>query len=107
MSTGYETTRYELTLFVCGASELSARAIANTQVLCEGHLRGHYQLSVVDVNEEPAMAAIHKVVAAPTLVKHRPLPRRKLVGDLADTGMVLLSLEIPIADHVAAAGWPA
>jgi len=91
-------TSYELTLFVSGASELSARAIANARTLCDGHLDGRYQLNVVDVHEDPAAAVDSDVVAAPTLVKHRPLPVRKLVGDLSDTHRVLLALDLPRAE---------
>ena len=92
---GPEEACYELTLFVSGASDLSARAIANARQLCEIHLDGRYHLSVVDVHDDPAAVLSTQVVAAPTLVKNRPLPVRKLVGDLSDTDKVLLALELP------------
>ena len=34
------TSSYELTLFVNGASERSAQAIANVRALCDAHLAG-------------------------------------------------------------------
>jgi circadian clock protein KaiB len=88
-------TRVELTLIVSGASELSARAIANATSLCEGHLKGHYHLSVVDLHEAPSSALSGQVVAAPTLVRTQPLPMRKFVGDLAQTENVLAALGLP------------
>lgn len=91
-------TCYQLTLFVSGASDLSARAIANARQLCDLHLDGRYHLSVVDVHENPAAALKSRVVAAPTLVKNQPLPVRRLVGDLSHTDKVLLALELPVAD---------
>ncbi len=87
---------YELTLFVSGASDLSARAITNARLLCETHLDGRYQLSVVDVHENPAALLSSRVLAAPTLVRSRPLPVRMLVGDLSHTDKVLLALELPV-----------
>jgi hypothetical protein len=36
-----------------------------------------------------------RVLAAPTLVRSRPLPVRLLVGDLSDTTKVLKVLELP------------
>jgi circadian clock protein KaiB len=90
-----DTTRYELTLFVNGASDLSARAIANAKRLCEVHLHDRYQLAVVDVHEDPAAVLIGQVLAAPTLLKSSPLPVRKLVGDLSQTAKVLLALDLP------------
>jgi circadian clock protein KaiB len=94
-----DETPYELTLFVNGASDLSARAITNATELCELHLAGRYHLSVVDVHEDPAAVLHSRVVAAPTLVKNLPLPVRKLVGDLSHTQRVLVALDLPAAGH--------
>jgi circadian clock protein KaiB len=85
---------YTLTLFVTGASELSGRAIANVRALCELHLFGRYTLEVVDVLRDPSMMSTYDVVAAPTLIKEWPLPKRMLVGDLSDTARVLKALDI-------------
>ena len=88
-------SRYDLTLFVSGASALSARAVANARRLCETHLDGRHDLAVVDVNDDPATAARTGVVVAPTLVRNRPLPVRRLVGDLSATDKVLAALDLP------------
>jgi circadian clock protein KaiB len=85
---------YSLTLFVTGASELSGRAIANVRALCEQHLAGRYTLEVVDVLRDPSMMSVYDIVAAPTLIKERPLPKRMLVGDLSDTARVLKALDV-------------
>jgi circadian clock protein KaiB len=84
--------RPELTLFVSGASDLSARAIADATELCDVRLRGRYRLSVVDVHEDPAATLSSGVHAAPTLVRPSPLPMRRCVGDLSDADAVLLRL---------------
>ena len=60
-----EDVVYELALFVSGASDLSARAIANAARICEAHLSGRYHLSVVDVHEDPAALLGSRVVARP------------------------------------------
>jgi circadian clock protein KaiB len=89
-----DSARYELTLFVTGASALSARAIDSVRALCETHLLGRYELNVVDVHRNPALVTSSGVLASPTLVKDHPLPRRMLVGDLSDAKRVLLALDI-------------
>lgn len=86
---------FELTLIVSGASDLSARAIANATGMCEEHLSGRYHLSVVDLHEAPASVSSGQVLAAPTLVRTQPLPMRKFVGDLSRTDRVLAALGIP------------
>jgi circadian clock protein KaiB len=94
---------FELTLIVSGASELSARAIANARQFCELHLKSRYHLSIVDLHEEPASVGGGLVVAAPTLVKNHPLPVRKFVGDLSRTDNVLLALGISAVGSIDAA----
>jgi circadian clock protein KaiB len=88
------TEQYELTLFVSGASESSARAITNIREICDAHLGGRHQLDIVDLNQEPGLAGTHHVLATPTLIKDRPLPLRMLVGDMSDHVKVLLALDI-------------
>jgi circadian clock protein KaiB len=90
---------YKLSLFVSGASDLSARAIGNARRVCENHLCGRYELSVVDVNEDPAALLGSRVVAVPTLVKSWPLPVRMLVGDLSDTEKVISSLDLRLSSE--------
>jgi circadian clock protein KaiB len=79
-------------LFVTGMTERSSRAIANARSICEKHLRDRYDLHIVDLYREPERARTDEIVAAPTLVRMRPLPLRRLVGDLSDTSRVLRSL---------------
>ena len=88
---------YELTLFVSGASDLAARAIANARKLCDVHLHGRCHLSVVDVHEDPAAVLSSRLLATPTLVKNLPLPVRRIVGDLSQTDKVLRALDLPAA----------
>jgi circadian clock protein KaiB len=89
-----EKPDYLLTLFVAGASEMSARAIGNVRSICEQHLAGRYQLGVVDIHRDATLMRQYDVVAAPTLVRVSPLPKRMLVGDLSDTARVLATLDI-------------
>jgi circadian clock protein KaiB len=88
------TEPYALTLFVSGASDASALAIANVRRICDEHLSGRHQLSIVDLNQEPNLAADHQVLATPTLIKDRPLPSCILVGDMSDEVRILLALDV-------------
>jgi circadian clock protein KaiB len=82
---------YVLTLFVNGATELSARAITAARYLCDTSLPGRHRLSVVDIHDAPVGT---RVLAVPTLVKDLPLPVRMVVGDLSHVEDVLGALEI-------------
>lgn len=89
--------QYDLILFVSGASEISARAIADARLLCELHLKGRYRLAVVDLHDDPAAVLSAHVFAAPTLVRNRPLPVRRAIGNLSNAGRVLAALDLPLA----------
>ncbi len=94
---GLGAEHYELTLFVSGASVSSERAIRNAQALCETHLPGRYELTIVDVNQTPELTSGSGVLATPTLWKRRPFPTRTVVGSLADGDRVLRSLDVRVA----------
>jgi circadian clock protein KaiB len=88
------TQRYVLRLYVTGMTARSARAINNIRAICEEHLRGRYDLEVVDVYQQPVLARGEQIVAAPTLVKQLPLPLRRIIGDMSDKDRVLLGLDL-------------
>lgn len=87
-------SRYALCLYVAGATENSASAIANLRAVCDTHLAGRYELEVVDVYQEPLLALERHILAAPTLVKNAPLPVRRLIGDLSDRAKLFAALDI-------------
>ncbi len=84
--------RFVLQLFVAGSTPRSLKAVENLRRLFEHHLPGRYELRVIDIYRLPEMAEVGQVIAAPTLVKELPLPLRRIVGDMADEGRVLLAL---------------
>ena len=78
-----------------GRTPTCIRAIANLQYACGAHwLPGRYQIEVIDLLENPRLAAGNQILAAPTLVRKHPLPIRKIVGDLSDTDRVLVGLQL-------------
>ena len=84
--------KYVLQLYAAGLTPQSRRAIENLKAICDTYLPGRYELTIVDIYQQPDRAHEEQVIAAPTLVKTAPLPRRRLIGDLSDTGRVLLAL---------------
>jgi circadian clock protein KaiB len=85
---------WELRLYVAGRSPKSVTAFANLQTLCEAHLHGRYRIEVVDLIEQPQLAAGDQIVAIPTLVRKLPAPLRKIVGDLSNTERTLVGLQL-------------
>ena len=85
---------FRLRLFVSGATPRSARAIANITAIVEKCLSGQYDLEVIDAFQQVEMVRTQQIVVLPTLIKHQPLPARRVVGDFSDKDQVLLGLGI-------------
>jgi circadian clock protein KaiB len=89
-----EAEVWHLRLYVAGQSPKSLRAFANLKDLCDEHLSGRYEIEVIDLVEEPALARADDILAIPTLVRRLPEPLRKIIGDLSNTERVLVGLRI-------------
>ena len=86
--------RYELRLYVAGQSVKSLNAFANLKKICETHLAGKYRIEVIDLLENPQLAAGDQILAIPTLVRKLPKPIKKIIGDMSNTLRVLVGLDI-------------
>ncbi len=89
-----EKEKYILRLYVTGMTARSKRAIQNIKTICDDHLKGHYDLEVIDVYRHPILAKGDQIIATPTLVKKLPVPLRRFIGDLSETGKILVGLDL-------------
>ena len=85
---------YNLRLYVAGQTPRSVAAIANLKKICEQHLPGRYEIEVVDLMKDPALAQRHQIVAIPTLIRQLPEPLKRIIGDLSNLEKVLVGLDI-------------
>jgi circadian clock protein KaiB len=85
---------YVLRLFVSGLTSRSQRAIENLKNICERHLAGRYRIEVVDLHQSPGLAHDQQIIATPTLLRVRPTPQRRVIGDLSQVDKVLHGLDI-------------
>jgi circadian clock protein KaiB len=92
-------TRYALRLYITGQTPRSRRSVENLRALCDKYIPGQFDLEVVDIYQQPAMAAAGQIIAAPTLIKTMPPPLRRLVGDFSDQNRVILGLDIKLDEE--------
>ena len=85
---------YDLRLYVAGQTPKSLAAFANLKQLCDVHLTGKYRIEVIDLVKKPQRARDDEIIAIPTLVRRRPQPIRKIIGDLGDTQRTLIGLDL-------------
>lgn len=94
MGTNANTEIWEMRLYVAGQTPKSITAFANLKKLCEEHLPGRYKIEVIDLLQQPQLAAGDQIVAIPTLVRKLPEPLRRIVGDLSNTERTLVGLQL-------------
>ncbi len=89
-----QVPEYMLTLYIAGASPNSSRAVSNIKKICNKYLKDKHEIEIIDIYQHPQIAALQQLVAVPLLVRHRPLPIKKLIGSMTDTAKVLKSLDL-------------
>ncbi|HPL64354.1 MAG: circadian clock KaiB family protein [Syntrophales bacterium] len=86
--------KYLLRLYVAGITPRSRRAIENVKRLCADHLAGRCELEIVDIYQQPKLAAGEQILAVPTLIKRLPHPLRRMIGDLSDEEKFLVGIDL-------------
>ena len=85
---------YRLKLYITGASPNSAKAVNNIKNICEKFLKDRYQLEIIDIYQQPLLAASQQIIALPMLIKTSPLPAKRLIGNMSDVKKVLKGLDL-------------
>lgn len=88
--------KYLLRLYVSRSTVKSKLAVVNIQRMCEQHLKGRYDLEVIDIHQHAQLARDEQIVAVPTLIKRLPAPLQRLVGDMSDLEKVLFGLDLRV-----------
>ncbi|MDQ3172042.1 MAG: circadian clock KaiB family protein [Acidobacteriota bacterium] len=81
-----------LRLYIAGNGPNSQRAVTNLRAICAEHFQDDCKLEIVDLLMHPARALADRVVVTPTLIRLRPGPEARAIGNLSDTAQLLLML---------------
>jgi circadian clock protein KaiB len=84
---------FHFRLYVAGQTPKSLAAIRNLTLLCDAHLPGRHRIEVLDLAENPELAAQDQIIAIPTLVRSLPPPLKRMIGTLADPDKFLIGLD--------------
>lgn len=87
-------TLYDLKLYVFGKTGRSESAIRTLQQICATHLLNKCHLEIVDLADTPGAGQQDCILATPTLIRKKPTPEYRIIGDLSETAKVLSSLGI-------------
>jgi circadian clock protein KaiB len=89
---------WQLRLYVMDSTPKSQTAFSNLKKMCETHLKGRYCITVIDLVKQPQLAKGDQILAIPTVVRRLPEPVRTIIGNLSDTVLVLVGLDLRAAD---------
>ena len=85
---------WKFRLYVADQTQRSIRALENLTEFCEKEFSGRYTIEVVDVIANPKLARTENIVALPTLVRMKPAPMRRVIGDLSDTPRLISGMRL-------------
>jgi circadian clock protein KaiB len=88
------STEYLLRLYVAGQTPRSLQAFSNLKRICEEHLAGRYQIEVIDLLVNPALARGDQILALPAVVRQLPPPVKKIIGDFSNAERLLVGLDL-------------
>jgi circadian clock protein KaiB len=86
--------KVELQLFIAGMGPRSTQAVADVEELRKAY-GDRCSVEIVDIYDDPSAAAASQVVAVPALVRHSPLPMRRLIGAIGNIVEAARSLGLP------------
>ncbi len=92
--TGNIDTRYTLKLYIFGKTGKSESAIETIEKICQTHLRDNCTLEIIDLSERPELGQQDNILVTPTLIKKKPAPECRIIGNFSKTAEVLASLNI-------------
>jgi circadian clock protein KaiB len=101
---GWLVPEYIFELYVAGAGIRSRTAVETFTATCDARLAGRYGLVVIDVLVAPELAERAKILATPTLLRRKPTPEVRIIGDLTLTRSVLARLGLPAAEALPKSG---
>ncbi|MFO8064784.1 MAG: circadian clock KaiB family protein [Spirochaetia bacterium] len=88
------SSKEELRLFITGRTNRSQEAVHNLRSIITSRTSGEFDLSVIDVLENPEQAEAERILATPTLVRTTEHGAIRIIGDLSNTKEVLKLLGV-------------
>ncbi len=88
-----EEVKHDYSLFVSGTTRHSQRYVESVRSVCDRYIGRGYDLEIVDVFEYPDRAEAEQIYVTPTLIRYRPLPPRRIVGDFSSEAVLAAKME--------------
>lgn len=91
---GTDKKKWHLCLYVFGDEEKTNNTVRVLKKICEENIAGQYDIEVFDIAANPQIALEENIIATPCLIKKRPTPKRKLIGEPTDKARLLRGIGV-------------
>ncbi|CAM2926823.1 circadian clock KaiB family protein [Legionella worsleiensis] len=92
--------QWQFILYIADQTPHCLLTLANLKKFCERYLHNQYRIDVIDLRQHPELAHQEEIIAIPTVVKTHPHPKRYIIGDFADSKLMLMKLGINQPDNI-------
>ena len=87
------------TIYIAGMGTRNKACIASFRKACATALPdGCYQIDVIDIVRNPAAAEVNKILATPTIIREKPVPQRRTIGDFIENSKAEMALNFLTED---------
>ena len=91
--------KIHLIMFIAGNNARSRRTISLLTEACDQQLgNGSYQLDIIDILRQPETAEQKKILAIPTVARLKPLPEKRVIGELKDLEKAIHVIHFLVSD---------
>lgn len=73
-------------IYIAGSSSRNRELVTTFREACSKLFSNNHQIDVIDIVKKPKEAEINKILATPTIVRVRPFPEKRIIGDFGEAG---------------------
>ena len=79
-----EKNEFIFELYFAGDIPISLKAASNAKAIFDKYYKNNYALHLFDIYKNPAFVEKENIIAVPLLVRKKPLPEIRMIGDFSD-----------------------
>jgi len=92
-------SKVKFKIFIAGLNSRNRELISNFREVCATNLVSHqHQIEVIDILKNMEATEAKKILATPTIIREKPLPEKRIIGDFRENSKAIKALNFLIED---------
>ncbi|MBE7172898.1 MAG: circadian clock protein KaiB [Williamsia sp.] len=87
------------TIYVAGSERKNMALLQNFREACSKFLSQSYFIQIIDIVKLPVVAEQKQILAVPTIIRERPAPERRIIGDVRQFANARKALEFLMIEN--------